>query len=81
MGLSIIAPYGFTKPYVDAISVHLPRGVGYFVLGAFLPLMFRGRSCPLPTWIDRLGWVVGLLWIVMALLTWVQICLFMRGIA
>ena len=70
---------GFTSraadTYMHVLSTNLPGDVGYFVLGSSLPLVLRRQWRPRPTWTDRLGWLIGMLWVVMALLTWARLYL------
>jgi hypothetical protein len=44
--------------------------VGLAVLGSWLCLLFSGCWRPVPTWIDRLGRALGVLWIIMTLVLW-----------
>jgi hypothetical protein len=75
LGQTIIDPSRFSGTYMHVLSTGLPGDVGYFVLGSFLPLVLRGQWRPRPTWTDRLGWAIGVLWVAMALLTWSRLYL------
>jgi hypothetical protein len=43
---------------------------GFGVVVAWITLVLVGRWRPEPTWLDRLGRAVGIVWILMAQLTW-----------
>ena len=62
----------FGKRYVLTLSYASVPYVWCFVLGAVLPSLLRGEWCPRPDWPDRLGWLVGSMWFIMAALLWAQ---------
>jgi hypothetical protein len=44
--------------------------VGFAVAGAWLALLLAGRWRPEATWIDRLGWSLGWLWLSLTVVLW-----------
>ena len=62
----------FGKRYVLVLSYGSVPYVWCFVLGAILPSGLRGEWCPRPEWLDRLGWLLGSMWFIMAVLLWAQ---------
>jgi hypothetical protein len=46
--------------------------IGFAVAGAWLWLWISGRWRAEPTWVDRLGRVMGWLWLVLALVFWLR---------
>jgi hypothetical protein len=62
----------FGKRYVLVLSYSSVPYVWCFVLGAVLPSILRGEWRPRPEWLDRLGWLLGSMWCIMATLLWAQ---------
>jgi hypothetical protein len=56
--------------YMRILSLDVPSAVRNSVIGAMVALALFRRLRPSPVWTDRLGWSLGLLWIVIALLSW-----------
>ena len=77
IGQAFLDPGRFPSIYMHVLSTGLPGNVGFFVLGALLPSALRGDCRPRPTWEDRLGWLIGTLWILMALLTYSRLFLYL----
>src|SRR5262249_32075068 len=50
----------------------IPRMTGQFVAGALLCLAMSRRCLPLPIWTDRLGFILGLVWLAGLLLVWLS---------
>ncbi|QDV33067.1 hypothetical protein [Tautonia plasticadhaerens] len=71
-GLSVLRPSTPGGTFPLALSRRLSTDVGHFVIGAALPMAFYGRWLPRRTWVDRLGWAVGLLWVALLLLYWAR---------
>jgi hypothetical protein len=61
----LAASMGRATPPSDQIAIVCgPMFVGLAVLAAWMTLLLGQRWCPEPTWIDRLGRVAGIYWIV-----------------
>ncbi len=56
--------------YMHVLTGGLSDVVGYFVAGSLIPLALRGHWRSRPVWTDRLGWAMGVAWLVMVVLNW-----------
>ena len=70
IGQTVLDPSRASDIYMHVLSTGLPGNLGFYVIGAMLPLMLGGKYGPYPAWEDRLGWLIGMLWIIMSLLTY-----------
>lgn len=55
---------------LHSVSATIPREVGLVVVGALAVPALGGRWRPYPSWLDRLGWCLGLAWIGLILVSW-----------
>jgi hypothetical protein len=60
---------------LHSVSTTIPGEVGLVVVGALAVLVLDGRWRPHPSWLDRLGWCLGLAWVVLVVLSWSRIYL------
>lgn len=56
--------------FIDVAGTTIPQCGGMVVVGALLPLELGRRCRPEPTWLDRLSWTVGIIWVVLVPFTW-----------
>jgi hypothetical protein len=56
--------------YMHVLTLDVPSAARDCVIGSMVALAMFRRPCPRPVWTDRLGWIMGSLWIVIALLRW-----------
>lgn len=75
VGQTLIDPSRAAGTYMHVLSTGLPGEVGYFVIGSLLPLALSGHWRPRPSWTDRVCWLVGILWVIIALLSWSRLYL------
>jgi hypothetical protein len=56
--------------YMHVLTLDVPFAVRNSVIGSMVALALFRRAWPPPVWTDWLGWSMGWLWVVMALLSW-----------
>jgi hypothetical protein len=56
--------------YTHFLALDVPFAVRNSVIGSMVALAFYRRLRPRPVWTDRLGWAMGLIWLVIGLLSW-----------
>lgn len=56
--------------YMNVLTLDVPFAVRNSVIGSMVALALFRRLWPLPVWTDWLGWSMGWLWVVIALLSW-----------
>jgi hypothetical protein len=56
--------------YMHVLALGVPLAVRTAVIGSMIALALFRRLWPRPVWTDWLGWSIGLLWVVIALLSW-----------
>jgi hypothetical protein len=56
--------------YMHVLTLDVPFAVRNSVIGSMVALALFHRLRPRSVWTDWLGWAMGLLWIVIALLSW-----------
>jgi hypothetical protein len=56
--------------YMHILTLDVPSAVRNSVIGSIVSLAFFRSFWPRPVWTDRLGWALGLFWVVIALLSW-----------
>jgi hypothetical protein len=56
--------------YMHVLTLDVPFAVRNSVIGSMVSLALFRRLWPAPVWTDWLGWSMGLLWVVTALLSW-----------
>jgi hypothetical protein len=56
--------------YMHVLTLDVPSAARDSVVGAMVALALLRRLWPRPVWTDWLGWIMGLFWILVALLRW-----------
>jgi hypothetical protein len=56
--------------YARVLSLAVPFAGGHSALTAMLILVSQGRLRPHPSWMDRLGFALGIGWVALLMLGW-----------
>ena len=66
-------PYPYPEYYLPDLTNYIDPGyVGIAAVSAWLILLLGGRQRRIEDWVDRVGWLLGIFWMTMVPISWID---------